>query len=255
MTHSEEHLAASPPDADSGFWSHALVSLGACVLTVSIVGSIVFLGWRVYDRRQLTARVEAFVSSLQNRTPEELADRAESLRAHPKVAKYVLPRLMRSIATEGSDRQLSAAITIARAFVDDKDVEENLFQLRVDMRETVAAAAVAALGEIEPPEHAAEVMGRCLVDARAGAAVDEACAALYRLGDAGLNEMKARLSSLPVGRRVWLAGYVGATKTDSQRTWLAMLSADPEQRVRAAAAKAIERIDAAAKANDVVAAH
>ncbi len=224
------------------------MSLGACVLTVSIVGSIVFLGWRVYDRRQLTARVEAFVSSLQNRTPEELAERAESLKAHPEVAKYVLPRLMQSIAEEGSDRQLSAAITIARAFVGDEDVEENLFQLRVDMRETVSAAAVSALSELQPPEHAAEVMGRCLVDARARAAVDEACAALYQLEDVGLKEMKARLSSLPVARRVWLAGYVGATEGVAQRSWLAMLSSDSEQRVRAAAAKATARVDATVKA-------
>ncbi len=253
MTHSDGIPTGSPADAESGFWSHALVSLGACVLTVSIVGSIVFLGWRVYDRRQLTERVEAFVSSLQNRTPDELADRAESLKAHPKVARFVLPRLMRSIATEGSDRQLSAAITIARAFVDDKVVEENLFQLRVDVRETVAAAAVAALGELDPPQRAAEVMGQCLVDARSGAAVDEACAALYRLGDAGLKQMETRLSCLSVERRVWLVGYVGATDGTGQRPWLVMLSSDPQQRVRDAAAKLIERIDTA-KTDSVAAA-
>lgn len=245
MTAANENTASVPPGAESGFWSHALVSLGACVLTVSIVGSIVFLGWRVYDRRRLTAHAEAFVSSLQNRTPEELADHAESLKERPQVAKYVLPRLMRSIGAEGSDRQLSAAITVARAFVDDKVVEDSLFQLRVDNRETVAAAAVAALGELDPPERAAEVMGRCMVDATAGAAVDEACAALYRLGDAGLKEMRTRLSSLTVGRRVWLVGYVGNTEGSAQRPWLAMLSADAEQRVRDAAARAIEQIDAA----------
>ena len=223
-------------------WGHVLVSLCACVLTVSIVGSVVFLVWRVHDRRQLKARVKTFVSSLEDRTPEELAARANRLKAHPKVARFVLPELSKSIAGARSEQQQWSAIEVSRAFLSDKKVRKTLMGLRGDLRERIAAAAVRALGEIEPAERAAELMGKCLADARTGAAIDEACAALYRLGAVGREEMNKRLSDLPVGRRIWLVGYVDWMGGPNRRGWMTMLAADEDAAVRGAAAEVLERL-------------
>jgi len=219
-----------------------LVSLCACVLTVSIVGSVVFLAWRVHDRRQLKDRIKTFVSSLEDRTPEELAARANKLKAHPKVARFVLPELSKSIANARSEQQQWAAIEVSRAFLSDEKVQKTLLGLRSDLRERIAAAAVRALSETEPPQRAAELMGQCLADARTGAAVDEACAALYRLGEVGLKEMRKRLPGLPAGRRKWLVGYVDSVGGPARRDWMAMLAADQDAEVRSAAAKALERL-------------
>lgn len=223
-------------------WSHVFVSLCACVLTVSIVGSVVFLVWRVHDRRQLKARIKTFVSSLEDRTPEELAARANRLKAHQKVARFVLPELSKSIAGAGSEQQQWSAIEVSRAFLSDKKVQKTLMGLRGDLRERIAAAAVRALGESDPPEHAVELMGQCLADARTGAAIDEACAALYRLGAVGLKEMNKRLSDLPVGRRIWLVGYVDWIGGPARHGWMTMLAADNDAAVRSAAAEALDRL-------------
>ena len=56
-------------------------------------------------------------------------------------------------------------------------------------------------------------MGQCLVDARVGAAVDEACAALYRLGEPGTAEMKARLTA------TYQAVKVGAHQLGAVAGW------------------------------------
>lgn len=230
----------TPPPND--LWGHVLVSLCACVLTVSIVGSVVFLAWRVHDRRQLKARIKTFVSSLEDRTPQELATRANRLKAHPKVARFVLPELSKSIAGGGSEQQQWSAIEVSRAFLSEEKVQKTLMGLRGDLRERIAAAAVRALGEIEPAEHAAELMGQCLADSRTGAATDEACAALYRLGEVGRQEMSKRLSGLPVGRRIWLVGYVAWLDGPGQRGWMTMLAADEDVAVRGAATEALERL-------------
>lgn len=227
-----------------GVWGHVLVTLCACILTVSIAGSAVYLGWRVYDRRQLKARVEAEVASLENRTPEELAERADYLKARPKLAKYVLPEIVSSITKATSEQQKCSAIQVAKAFLDHKRIEKILFRLRKDPRESVAAASVNALSAIEPRARAAEVIGHCLVEATASAAVDEACVALYRMGQAGREEMSRRVPELEIGRRIWLVRYVGSVPGPDQRSWLDMLSRDEDPRVRAAAAGALERLAA-----------
>ncbi len=219
-----------------------LVALCACVLTVAIAGSVVFLVVRAHDRRQLKDRVKTIVSSLKDRTPEELAARANNLKAHPKAARFVLPELSKSIAGAGSEQQQWSAIEVSRAFLEEEKVQKTLMGLRGDLRERIAAAAVRALGEIEPPEHAAEFMGQCLADARTGAAVDEACAALYRLGEVGREEMGKRVSALPVGRRIWLVGYVDWIGGPNRRAWMTMLAADPESAVSGAATDALERL-------------
>jgi len=234
--------SGSTGSGPSDLWGHVLVSLCACVLTVSIVGSAVFLVWRVHDRRQLKARVKTFVSSLEDRTPEELAARANRLKAHPKVARFVLPELSKSIAGARSEQQQWSAIEVSRAFLANKKVRKTLLGLRGDLRERIAAAAVRALGETEPPERAAELMGQCLADARTGAAIDEACVALYRLGEVGRKEMSKRLSDLPVGRRIWLVGYVDWKGGPGRRDWMKMLAADEDSAVRGAATEALERL-------------
>lgn len=241
MTQSDSRHDKIEDEALGGVWNHVLVSLCACILTVSIVGSIIFLSWRLYERRQLKRRVEIFVSSLENRTPAELADRATKLRERPKVARHVLPEIAKSIAWSPSEQQQRAAVEIARAFLDNENVEKALLKLRSDARESVAATAVEVLSGLQPPQHAADVLGRCLTDAQTGAAVDEACDGLLRLGDVGRLEMERHLSDLSTGRRMWLVGYVesvGGAHTDS---WLKMLRRDPDDRVSTLAIEALAR--------------
>lgn len=240
IAHSE-HVKQSSKQ-NGGVWSHVFVSLSACILTVAIVGSTVFLIWRIYEHRQLKSRVQKIVSSFQNRTPEELRAHAALLRAKPRLARHVLPEIINSIRNPTSEEQQCAAIQVASAFLDDKRIEKTLFRLRKDYRERVAAAAVVVLADLKPPHRAAGVMGRCLVDARAPAVVDEACAALYRLGEPGRAEMQQRLSGLSVGRRVWLVRFVSAIPDPQRQAWLRMLQSDPEERVRIEATAALDRI-------------
>ena len=223
------------------------MSLCACVLTVSIAGSAVFLAWRAYSHHQLKKDLEVIISSLENRTAAELEDRVTLLKARPKLAAYVLPEVAGSMVASRSERQQWATIQISRAFLDNPQIEKALLQLRHDARENIAAAAVEALSELEPPSRAAKVMGQCLVEGQAAAA-DEACAALYRLGSAGRAEMERRLPEISVGRRIWLVRYIVAVEGPHQHVWLRMLSADQEERVRTAADEALGRLVSSPKA-------
>ncbi len=141
-----------------------------------------------------------------------------------------------------------------RAFINHERVERALFRLRRDSHEGIAAAAVEALGDLLPPDHAAAVLGRCLDDVASrsvvDAAVDEACAGLYRLGEPGCREMKNRLPLLSVDRRIWLVGYAMETGGPQRRGWLEMLKSDAAEAVQAAAEEALARIvgDAAGRA-------
>ena len=242
MTQSNLRQNTIKNGALAGVWNHVLVSLCACILTVSIVGSIIFLSWRLYERRQLKKRVEIFVSSLENRTSAELADRATKLRERPRVAKHVLPEIAKSIASSRSEQQQRAAVEIAKAFLDNKNIEKALFKLRGDAREGVAAAAIEALSEIQPPEYASEMLGRCLADAQTGAAIDEACSGLLRLGEVGRLEMERHLSKLSIGRRIWLVGYTESMGGAHTNAWLEMLRLDSDERVRGLAVKALSRL-------------
>jgi hypothetical protein len=227
----------------AGVWGHLLVSASACILTVSIVGSAVFLTYRIYSRQQLRVKVQAFIGSLQNRTPQELEDRVTQLKQRPKLAEYVLPELRRTLRTTQSESQLRAAISLARAFLDDRKVESAVFGLRDDRRESISGAAVEALGRTQPPAHAAELLGRCLEGANAGqvspAAVDAACAGLFALGGPGAGEMQKRLSVLSPARKSWLVGYVDSVGGPYRQTWLGWLAADENAAVRSAAKKAL----------------
>lgn len=224
-------------------WGHLFVSLSACLLTVSILGSAVFLAFKGYQRYQLSTRVRSFIDSLENRTPQELAERAAELKDRPKVAQHVLPELRRALGNARSDEQLAAMIEISRAFLSHKSIEKALFELRRDRREHVAGAAVAALSELEPPEYAAKVLGQCLEGADAGeiseCVVDEACAGLLRQGGPGLEEMAGKISKLGVDRRIWIVGYVNTIGGPYRRAWLEMLAADGDARVASAARMAL----------------
>lgn len=231
------------PAAGQGgsFWGHLLVSLCACVLTVSIVGSAVFLGWRVYDRRQLREKVSAFVESLKDRTPDELADQAQRLKAHPKVARHVLPEIARAIRGAKDEGRQRAAVEISKAFLDDDRIVKTLLELRADPRESVAASAVRVLAEYKPEEKAAGMVGQCVAESLTAAARDQACASLYTLGEPGLREITARLSGLSTGRRVWLTRFVAAHPGDMQMAWLGILAEDSDEQVRGAAVEALEK--------------
>lgn len=214
----------------------------ACVLTVSILGSAVYLGWRLYDRYQWRRQARTFVSSLENRTAGELTERAAQLRARPKVARYVLPEILRGLGTAASEQQLCATIQISRAFVDDKRIRRALVRLARDNREVVAAAAVEALAEIRPPDQAAAILGGCLTDQGdhplAPAAVDRICAGLLEAGEAGRQELSDKRSLLAPERRVWLVGFVADGATPDRPAWLDVMAADPDERVQAAVAAA-----------------
>ncbi|MBN2561454.1 MAG: hypothetical protein JXQ75_11050 [Phycisphaerae bacterium] len=246
MNDREDRSVASLSTRHGSLWGHVLVAACACVLTVAIIGSAAFLTYRVYSRYRMQAQVRSVVASLQNRTPDELAEKAAQIRAHPKVARLVLPEVLKSLRHSRSEKQQCSVIQILKVFLDDRHVEQALFHLRRDSREDIAAAAVEALGNLEPAERAADVVGRCLDDVKThavvDAAVDEACAALVKLGEAGRREMEKRLAVLSVDRRVWLVGYVceaGGTERDE---WLKMLRSDGDERVRTAAAAALRSV-------------
>lgn len=223
-----------------GAWGDVLVAGCACLLTVSILGSAVYLGWRLYDRYQWTRHARTFVLSLENRTAEELTERAAQLRARPKVARYVLPEILRGLSTAVSERQLCATIQISRAFVDDKRIRRALTRLVRDNREIVAAAAVEALAEVRPREQSAAILGGCLTNQGdsplAPAAVDRICAGLLDAGEAGRQALSNKLALLAPDRRVWLVGFVAEGDAPDRQAWLDVLAADPDERVQAAVA-------------------
>lgn len=231
----------------SAFLGHILVAVGACFLTVAIFGSAIFLIYRIYHKYQLRAQVREVVASLENRTPEELAETATEVRRRPKMARLILPEVLHSLRNSRSERQQYSTIQVLRFFVADEEVEveieKTLFRLRRDSRATVAAAAVEALGDLQPPEHAAAILGKVLADAQAEsvtpAAVDEACAALIRLGEVGRLAIEPHLPGLSVDRRVWLVRYIDRNGGKQRTAWLELLLRDAEARVRAAAETAL----------------
>lgn len=226
-----------------GPWGHLLVSASACLLTVSIVGSGVFLANRLYVRYQTRGLIRDFLSSLENRTPEELDQSIAKLQERPRLVAQMLPEIVGALRNARSEEQLCAVIKVCRPFLNHQRVRDALFELRGDGRESVSAAAVWALSKAEPPDHAAQFLGRCLDDVPAGvlgpAAVDRLCSGLYELGSTGLVVLRPKLTNLPVDRRIWLVGYVASAGGPDREAWLRMLQSDPESRVRAVAERAL----------------
>ena len=161
-------LGKSTIGGRDGLWGHVLVGLSACVLTVSIVGSIAYLSFRPYDRFAYRDRVRAFVSALQNRTHDELDEVTRQLLQKPKLARYVLPEVLKSIRNRSSERQQVAAIRVSVAFLDKNRIRTALFELATDPRENVAGAAVESLAQVQPPERAADFLGQCLCTCHVG---------------------------------------------------------------------------------------
>ena len=223
----------------AGFFGPLLVAMTACILTITILGSIGILGWRFYERHQLEERVRTFISSLQNRTPEELAERAEQLKDRPKVTKFVLPQIRAAIASSPSEQQQWSAIRVAEAFIHEPTIEKSLFRLRTSPRERISAEATRILSLVSPESRAAERLGKCLIDAKCGAVEDEACAGLIRLGEVGRLEMQKHLNALNVGRRHWLVRYVNEKGDANRDAWLQMLAKDEDKTVSAAATRAM----------------
>lgn len=223
-----------------GIGGDILVAASACILTISIAGSAVYLGYRAYDRRVQQERVDAFVNSLEHRSAAELATDADQLRSKPRLARYVLPRIMASIRTENDERRQIASMRIAWAFLDNQKVRRTLHEMRTSPRESVAAAAVEALAHIAPPAEAAKALGDCL-DVGTGAVVDAVCAGLVSLNEHGREVMNRKLGLFSIDRRVWIAGYIASHPVDDRDKWLNLLAADPDSRVR-------EAVDAARKA-------
>jgi hypothetical protein len=241
-------LKSTSPEKRGSLGGHVLVASCACLLTVAIVGSAVFLAFRVYDRYRWGTQVQNAVASLQHRTAEELAELAAQVKASPKLTRLVLPEVLRTLRDSKSEQQQCSAIRILRAFVEDKSVERALFRLRRDDRESVAAAAVEALAGMLPPERAASALGRCLdpleADQVVDSVIDEACAGLFSLGKVGRLEIEGRLPLLSADRRVWLVGYVSRQGGSHCRAWLEMLRRDGENRVREAAGQALQLVGA-----------
>ncbi|MFH1419503.1 MAG: hypothetical protein ABII12_14605 [Planctomycetota bacterium] len=229
-----------------GLFGDVLVAVCACVLTVAIVGSAVYLSWKLYDRHRWREQIRTVIASLENRTPAELEERVNQLKAMPKLARYVLPEIRRTLHEAESEEQMCAAIQISRAFVDHKKIKKALFRLRTSEHEAIAAAAVEALSRVEPAEEAAGMLGECLGGTEeypiAAAAADEACAGLVRLGEPGRKEMERRLDVLSPARRLWVVGYVRAMAPVDSSAWLEMFRADEDERVRAAAEAVLQML-------------
>src|SRR5262245_29896693 len=100
-----------------GPWGHLLVSASACVLTVSIVGSGVFLANRLYVRYQTRGLIRDFLSSLENRTPEELDQSIAKLQERPKLVAQMLPEIVGALRNARSEEQLCAVIRVCRPFL------------------------------------------------------------------------------------------------------------------------------------------
>ena len=247
--------AASPgASRRDSLWGRVLVALSACVLTVSIVGSIAWLSSKAYERRSYQEKVRQFVGGLENRSAEELDHWAAQLRSRKTLARYVLPQLLDVLRGDGPERQRLAAIRVARAFLDKNRIRSALLEMARDGRhtETLAGAAVTTLAEGSPVERAVDLLGQCLEVSEGSfsqaAVLDEACAGLVRHGEAGMTEYRKRASRLSSDRRVWLAGFVRHHGGEHRGAWLDLLGQDQDPRVRAAAAA--EPADGAPPEND-----
>ncbi len=238
-TSNESPITGSPR---GGPWGHVLVAASACALTVSIVGSAVFLAHRAYTRYELQGKIRGFLLSIENRSTQELEERITQLEDRPKLVEQILPELAETLRRPRSEEQLCAAIRICKPFIKHKRIVEALMKARMDGRESVAAAAVTALAGLEPPERAAEVLGQCLDDSAGGlmgpAALDRACAGLFGLGREGLEVARKFVGKLSVDRRVWIVRYVNTVGGPHRAAWLELMAADADERVKLAVAEA-----------------
>jgi len=234
------------PTARREWWGHVAVGCLACGLTVTIVGSLAYLAFRKLERDDTERRIAQFVSALENRSPEELTYAVRELQQRPGLARRVLPAILVAAQKSGSERQQLAAVSLCRAFVDNPQVEEALFRIRLARTETVAAAAVDLLREVRPASQAAERLAGCL-DSPWPAVIDTACSGLLELGEPGAARLAESLPRLDEERRVWLVGLLAERRPETAEGLLERLRRDASAAVRRRA----ERAMAAAETNKI----
>lgn len=224
-----------------GMAGHLLAGLIACALTVSIVGSIAYLGIDYYRKREERQRIADFVSALEHRSPQELAYIVDELKKRRGLASRVIPTVLRTAKREGSHQRQVAAVEVGEAFIGDAGVENAFFDLRLSRDEVVAAKSVAALGRLTPPERATKRLVECL-DAPSPVVTDTVCCSLLELGSTGEAALVGEIGRFDVDRRIWLAGLVGDRKAAFASGLLGSMLSDSDARVRHAAALAVGQV-------------
>lgn len=221
---------------------HLAAGLLACALTVSILGSLSYLGISTYRDREERRRVAAFVSGLELRDRDELDYIVSELRRRPALAARVLPTVLRAAQRDGIERRQLAAIDVTAALLDvpgfdDRRIEQILFSLRTSGNPAVAARAVAALARLQPARRACERLTDCL-DTDAPAVEDEVCVGLLALGESGARALRGALDKLDIDRKIWLTGLLAERRPDGGWVVLEALLTDRDAPVRIAAADA-----------------
>lgn len=234
-------LVRSESQPLGGMAGHLLAALIACALTVSIVGSIAYLGIDYYRKREERQRIADFVSALEHRSPQELAYIVDELQKRRGLASRVIPTVLRTAKRDGSHQRQVAAVEVSEAFIGEPGVEDAFFALRLSRDEIVAAKSVAAIGRLTPPERAAKRLVECL-DAPSPIVADAVCCSLLGLGNSGAAALREQLPRFDPDRRIWLAGLVADRKPEFASHLLEVMLSDSDVRVRQAAARAVGQL-------------
>ena len=234
----------------SGWLGPIFVTVASAILTITILGSAVYLGVRFYEKRRRETEIQSFVHSLPNRSPDELAAQAEQLQQRKGVRRYLLPEIQRTMLTGPTEQQRWSAVRISEAFLESKGIRKTLVRISTlppeSVQERVAAEATRVLGKVRPPEEAARLIRSCLSANSCPAVVDEVCAALFGLGPVGLETAKACSMELSEGRKLWLVRYISEQgDIERQREWLNWLAANDHAAVAKAATDALSTLKTA----------
>jgi len=221
-----------------GWAGHLVAGALACALTVSIVGSVAYLGIDYYRKREERRRIADFVAALEHRSPQELAYITDELKKRRGLASRVIPTVLHSAKRDGSHQRQIAAVEVSEAFIDEPRVEDAFFALRLSRDPVVAVKAVGALARLAPPDRAARKLVACL-DAPTPVVVDTVCCGLLQLGDAGAGALRSALPGLDEDRRVWVAGLLADRKPSAAAGLLEIMLSDSDVRVRHAAARSV----------------
>ncbi len=232
-----------------GLAGHLVAAALACALTVSIVGSIAYLGIDYYRKREERQRISDFVSALEHRSPQELSTIVDELKKRRGLASRVIPTVLRTAKRDGSHQRQVAAVEVSEAFIDEPGVEDAFFALRLSRDEVVAAKSVAALARLAPPERAVRRLVECL-DAPAPIVADAACCGMVDLGDPGATALRSSLGKFDVERRIWVAGLLADRKPPGAASLLEGMLSDSDVRVRQAAARSVGQLAGEPNAGD-----
>src|SRR5262245_66407041 len=123
-----------PVDRGLRFIAGHLVAAGlACALTVSIVGSIAYMGIEYYRRRDEARKVSEFVASLEHRNKQELAYIVDELKRRRGLASRVVPTILKAARRDNVYYRQIAAIEVSSAFIDDQRVEKAILALSISL--------------------------------------------------------------------------------------------------------------------------